>query len=88
MSKSDFIKAGIEPELMEGSEAILQRLGLSMADAVTMMCEQIIIKKALPFPAKVPNAETIAAFNEDTSNSKRYTDSRTMMADILAEDQQ
>ncbi len=86
MSKADFIKAGVKPDLVAESEAILQRFGLSMADAVTLMCEKIIIEKKPPFPVKVPNAETIAAFNEDMSDAKRYTDTRQMMADILAEE--
>ncbi len=86
MAKTDFIRARIEPELKEQGEAVLREIGLSTSDAITMFFRQLVMRRGLPFDAKIPNAETIAAFNEDVSKAKRYKDAKSMIADILAEE--
>jgi len=74
--KSEFIRARIEPKLKRDAEAVLGKLGISMSDAVTVFCRQVVLQKGLPFAVRIPNAETQAALAEDLSKAKRYANAR------------
>jgi len=74
--KSEFIRARIEPKLKRDAEAVLGKLGISMSDAVTVFCRQVVLQKGLPFAVRIPNAETQAALAEDLSKAKRYANAK------------
>jgi len=83
--KSEFIRARVEPKLKRDAEAILGKLGISMSDAVTVFCRQVVLQKGLPFAVRIPNAETQAALAEDLSEAVRYPDERALLEAIRAE---
>jgi DNA-damage-inducible protein J len=62
MSKSAIIRAQIDPALKEEVEMILQELGLSTTQAITLFYQQIRLLKDLPFEAHVPNEVTLRTF--------------------------
>ena len=84
--KSEFIRVRVEPELKRQTEAILDKLGISVSDAVTVFCRQVVLQRGLPFVVRVPNAETQAALAEDLSQAKRYDNVEELFKDILASD--
>lgn len=86
MAKSETVKARIEPELKESGEAVLSAIGLSTTDAITMFFKQVVMQQGLPFEAKIPNAETIAALKEDLTDKKSFNSVDELMADLRAED--
>ena len=86
MPKTEVVKARMEPDLKSEGEAILSAIGLSTTDAITMFFKQLVMQRGLPFEAKIPNAETIAAMNEDLFAAKRYGNADAMLADVLAEE--
>ncbi len=47
----------------EATEA-LEKMGLSVSDAVRMLLVRVAAEKRLPFEVRVPNAETLAAIEE------------------------
>ncbi len=53
MSKTANIFARVEPEVKEGAEAILDSLGISMSNAVSMFLRQVIIQKGIPFEVRL-----------------------------------
>ncbi|MBC7075295.1 MAG: type II toxin-antitoxin system RelB/DinJ family antitoxin [Syntrophomonadaceae bacterium] len=55
MAKSANLYARIEPEVKEQAEAILNALGISASNAITMFYKQIILHKGLPFEVKLPD---------------------------------
>lgn len=55
MAKSANLYARIEPEVKEQAEAILNALGISASNAITMFYKQIILRKGLPFEVKLPD---------------------------------
>jgi DNA-damage-inducible protein J len=83
--KTDYIRVRIEPELKRETEAVLAEVGLSMTDAVRLYCRRIVMDGGIPFDLRIPNAETIAAMQEDLSQAKRYDSVREMMEEILSE---
>ena len=64
MEKSAVIRARISPEVKVGVEKVLDRIGLSMSDAIGVFCHQVIMNNGIPFEVKIPNAETLAAIKE------------------------
>lgn len=64
MNKSAFIRARVEPELKASAEDILEQLGISPTQAVTMLYKRIIRDKEWPLELKVPNAATKKAMQK------------------------
>jgi DNA-damage-inducible protein J len=64
MSKSDFVRARVDPMLKADAEAVLVQLGLSTSELITMTLRQVVMQQAVPFVARIPNAETMAAVTE------------------------
>lgn len=64
MSKSETIRARVEPDVKEEAEAVLHELGLSPSQALTLFYRQIALRRGLPFDVRIPNAETRAAMQQ------------------------
>ena len=58
------IQASIEMGTVKKAQAVLQRLGLSPEQAITLFFEQIALQQALPFSFNNPNKETLQAFKD------------------------
>ena len=84
MSESSVVKARIEPTLKAEGEAILKSLGLTTTTAITIFFTQIVNRRSFPLELKVPNDETIAAFEEARDSDKLtfYPDVEEAFADI------
>lgn len=73
MPKDSYINARVDKRLKAKAEKVLQRVGISTTDAITMLLHQIVLRKGLPFDARIPNEETIAAMAElDEGKGERY----------------
>ena len=64
MSKTEIIEVNIEPKLKHEVEEILQRLGLTVSDAIDLFYRQIRQNKGIPFKVKIPNATTRKTMQE------------------------
>ena len=64
MPKTAYINARVDRSLKAKAEKVLSRVGLSTTDAITMLLHQIVLRKGLPFEARIPNKATIAAMQE------------------------
>ena len=84
-TKTSQMQIRIDPSLKLEAESVLSQIGLSSTEFVRMALKQLVMQKGLPFEAKIPNAETIAAFNEDPSTLKSYTNVKEMMKDLLSD---
>jgi DNA-damage-inducible protein J len=77
--KTDMIRVRIDPTLKDEAEQILGKLGLSSSDAIRLFYSQITLTEGLPFPVKIPNAETRQAMNEaDAGEGNRYASAAEM----------
>lgn len=86
MPKTAYINTRVEPELKKNAESVFSQLGLSMSDAVALFLSQSVLHKGLPFPVRIPNAETVEAINEPRDDLKRYASSQDMFDDILKDE--
>lgn len=58
MAKSETIRARVEPSLKQEAEAVLDRLGMTPTEAITLFYKQVSLHRGLPFPVRIPNART------------------------------
>lgn len=74
MSKSKMIRARVEPGLKHDAEAVLDRLGMTPTEAITLFYKQVTLYRGLPFPVRIPNAATRKALQEARSgkNVERF----------------
>jgi len=88
-AKTGYINARVTPTLKRDAERVLGALGVSTSEAITMFLRQVVLHQGLPFPVRVPNAETIAkirAAREDPSTLTEYDTVDAPMADVWPED--
>ncbi|WP_252177760.1 type II toxin-antitoxin system RelB/DinJ family antitoxin [Endozoicomonas sp. 4G] len=64
MSKSAVVKARVEPELKKQAEAVFRKIGLNTTQAITLFYTQVELCNGLPFDVRIPNEETLKAFEE------------------------
>ena len=65
--KTTAVSIRIDPDVKSATETILDMLGITLSEAVTMMAKQIIWRRALPFPVALP--DTLEIYNQDTLDS-------------------
>jgi len=73
MGKTETIRARVAPRLKRDAEAVLKRIGLTPSEAITLFLTQVKLTKGLPFPVRVPNAETRRAIREAQESKNLQT---------------
>ena len=64
MHKTTFVRARIEPALKNNVDTILDGLGITTTQAITMLYKRIAREHAWPLELKVPNAKTRKVLEE------------------------
>ena len=64
MPKTTMIHARVPIALKEEVTKILNELGLSATEAITLFYTQVKLRKGIPFPVQIPNKETLKALKE------------------------
>jgi len=59
MNKTATVSVRVKPEIKANAERVLDELGLSITDAITMYLQQINLRQAIPFAVEIPNADTL-----------------------------
>lgn len=97
MAKTANLYARIEPDVKEQAEAILNMLGISASNAISIFYKQIILTGGLPFEVKLPkpfldvNAMTPEQLNAELEkgyadiNEGRVRQAADVFADIRKE---
>lgn len=73
MSMTDRVTTRIDPAIKKKALKVFGQLGLSEAEAIRLFYAQVILHHGIPFPVKIPNAETLAAFEESRKSEKSRT---------------
>jgi len=58
MLKSETVRARVNPKLKHDVEDVLEKLGLSMSEAIVLFMSQVKLRKGLPFKVCIPNKIT------------------------------
>ena len=60
MARTSNVFARVEPEIKEQAEAVLEKLGIPMSNAVSMFLRQVVLQRGIPFEMKLPKEEPLA----------------------------
>lgn len=94
MAKTSSMHIRVEPKVKEEVEKILEKLGMTSADAINMYLRQIILNRGIPFEIKIPEfsedfKEAIKEAEEIQNHPekyKRYDSIEELMKDLDRED--
>jgi len=64
VAKTKMIRARVEPGLKHDAETVLDKLGMTPTEAITLFYKQVTLYRGLPFPVRIPNAATRKALVE------------------------
>lgn len=76
------ISSRIDKDLKIRGDAILASLGIKPSQAMSMFYAQLVLHGGMPFDVRIPNAETLAALNEDLSDAPRFETVADFMRDL------
>jgi len=78
--KTATVRARIEPKLKLDVEHVLDKLGLSVSEAIELFLRQIKLYNGIPFEIKVPNKITLKTFQatDKGKNLIRYKNAKEM----------
>jgi len=62
MTKTETVRARIQPELKNRAEDVFRRLGLTATQAIIMFYKQVELRNGLPFEVVIPNEITYRTF--------------------------
>jgi DNA-damage-inducible protein J len=80
--KAAIINARIEPDLKAQAESILNKIGLSSAEAIRLFYNQICLQKGLPFDLKIPSATTLKAMQDaDMRKTRKAKSVKDLLGD-------
>jgi DNA-damage-inducible protein J len=66
--KSAIVRARVTQKLKDDVTCVLDRVGLSLSDAINLFMAQIKLRKGLPFDVAIPNAKTLESFRDSSEN--------------------
>jgi len=62
--KTTMVHVRLDQNLKEQAAEMLSSMGLSISDAVRVFLTRVVTEKAIPFPVRAPNAESLEAIAE------------------------
>lgn len=71
VSKSDVVRARIQPKVKRDAESILKRLGVSHSTFINMSYRAVVEAGGIPFSLHVPNAKTAKVLRDSRAPAKR-----------------
>jgi DNA-damage-inducible protein J len=81
------IHVRVDQSLKTEATDTLEKMGLSLSDAVRLLLTRIAVEKALPFEVRVPNAKTLAAMQAgDRGKVSKASSVAEMMKQLHAND--
>ena len=58
MAKTAIIQTRIDPEVKSQAQNVLNKLNLSMSEAISLFLTQVSLSRGIPFDIKIPNTLT------------------------------
>jgi uncharacterized protein len=74
--KTGYINTRVTPALKAEAESVLERLGVSTTEAVTMFLSQIVLQQGLPFKVRIPEVKTTAETAPSMPKTLQHSEKR------------
>jgi DNA-damage-inducible protein J len=68
VSKSEFIRARIQPDLKKEVEKVFNEIGVTTTQVITMLYKQIAREHAIPLSLRIPNDVTSKELKQTDDN--------------------
>ena len=82
-----YVRARIDHDTKERATEALEKMGLSVSDAIRLLMLRIADEHRMPFEIKVPNSTTRNAIAElERGKGERFTTVDSLVADMNADD--
>ena len=72
MSKTAILQIQIDSELKTKAQEILERLNISMSEAVSLYLTQLTLHKGIPFDVRTPNELTAETIRKSEAGIELY----------------
>lgn len=77
MNKSATIQARIDPKVKSKAQKILNKLNISMSEAISIFLTQVSLNKGIPFEIKIPNELTEETLRKSENGEELHEVSNT-----------
>jgi len=77
MNKTATIQTRIDPKVKNSAQKVLNKLNISMSEAISIFLTQISLNKGIPFEIKIPNKTT-----EDTLRKSEKGEDLHKVSDV------
>ena len=78
MSKTATIQARIDPKVKKKAKSVLDKLHLTMSEAISMFLTQVSLNKAIPFEIMIPNELTAKTLKNLYILIKQYSNPKKL----------
>ena len=84
MPKSAVIQARIDPGVKSKAQRILNKLNISMSEAISLFLTQVSLNKGIPFEIKIPNklTEDTLTKSERGEEFHEVSDTRELLKEL------
>ena len=87
MTSDTVVRARVSGDVKDEATHVLEKIGLTVSDAIRLMLIRVAREKALPFDVRVPNDETAAAIAElESGGGKSFAKVADLLADLHEDD--
>ncbi len=73
MARTATIQARIDPEVKRNAQTILNKLNISMSEAISLYLTQVALQSGIPFEIKIPNALTAETLGKSEVGKDLHT---------------
>ena len=87
MATDTVVRARIDEHVKKEATSVLDKMGLTVSDAIRILLIRVAKEKALPFDVRIPNAESIAAIEEARRGGlKSFKNVQELLKDLNEDD--
>ncbi len=72
MSRTATIQARIDPVIKQKAQQILNKLNISLSEAISLYLTQISLKRGIPFEIKIPNEVTLETIRKSEKGKELH----------------
>ena len=72
MGKTATIQTRVDPAVKRNAQIILNKLNISMSEAISMYLSQITLQRGIPFEIKIPNEVTAKTLRDSENGNNLH----------------
>ncbi|MEA3468465.1 MAG: type II toxin-antitoxin system RelB/DinJ family antitoxin [Thermodesulfobacteriota bacterium] len=73
MIKTATIQTRVDPVVKKNAQEVLNKLNITMSEAISMYLSQITLHQGIPFELRIPNDLTAKTLTESKNGKKMHT---------------